>query len=121
SQCPECFQRAVILPCLRCDGERCRNPARRPSCVRPKNHALYLCAFGPGAIKVGVARWSRRAHRVAEQGAREALIVARDDGQMIRRYERMVARSGIPDRLQPAERLRALAEPAEPDLLLGEL
>lgn len=121
SQCPKCLERAVILPCLRCDGERCRNPERRPSCVRPQNHGLYLCAFGPGSYKVGVARWERRAHRVAEQGARAGLIVARDDGQMIRRYEKMIERSGVPDRLQATEKLRALAEPAADDELTGGL
>lgn len=121
SQCPRCFERAVLLPCLRCDGERCRNPERRPTCVQPQNHALYLCAFGPGAFKVGVARWERRAHRVSEQGARAGLIVACDDGQMIRRYEKMIMRSGVPDRMQASEKLRALAEDASLDELTGGL
>src|ERR1035437_9835934 len=87
SQCLDCLTDAHILPCLRCTGERCANPLRRGDCVQPENHAVYLAAFGPGIFKVGVARWERRFERLAEQGARLALIVARDDGQQVRRVE----------------------------------
>ena len=108
TQCPSCFEKALILPCLRCTGERCRNPARRESCVRPDNHALYLASFAPGVIKVGVTRWERRQERLAEQGARAAIICGRDDGQMVRRAESQIKRLGVPDRLQPREKLRLL-------------
>lgn len=109
TQCPDCFEKALTLPCLRCTGERCRNPARRHSCVQPENHALYLASFAPGVLKVGVARWDRRVERLAEQGARAAIICGRDDGQMVRRAEAQIKRiSGIPDRLQTTEKLRHL-------------
>ena len=121
SQCPECFTRAAILPCLRCDGDRCRNPERRGSCVQPENHAVYLAAFGPGLHKVGVARWGRRRERVLEQGARAALIIARDDGQMVRRLEQSIARIGIPDRIPHGEKISALTEHGEPGQLAEEL
>ena len=121
SQCEDCFAAAVILPCLRCDGERCRNPARREICVQPANHALYLCAFAGGVVKVGVARWDRRWARVCEQSARAGLIVARADGQIIRRYEQMIRKSGIPDRLSPSEKLSALAGEETVHELEGEL
>lgn len=121
SQCPACFERAHILPCLRCDGERCRNPERRSSCVQPENHAVYLAAFGPGLHKVGVARWGRRRERVLEQGARAALIIARDDGQMVRRLEKMVSKTGIPDRIPPGQKISALTERGEPGQLAEEL
>jgi len=110
SQCEECFAKAMILPCLRCDGERCRNPARRADCVQPDNHAVYLASFGHGILKVGVARWERRIERVIEQGARAALIVARDDGQIVRRVEQMIRKSGIPDRVDANTKLAALTQ-----------
>lgn len=108
SQCEECFRRAEILPCLRCDGERCRNPERRSFCVQPENHAVYLASFGESMPKVGVARWTRRQERVREQGARVALIVARDDGQMVRRTETEISRLGIPDRYTSSQKLQSL-------------
>lgn len=121
SQCPECFKRAVILPCLRCDGSRCRNPERRDSCVRPLNHALYLAAFSMTTLKVGVARWERRAQRVSEQSARAALIIARTDGQTVRRWEQMIRSSGVPDRIQPKEKLAALIDDDPTVDLIAEL
>jgi len=108
SQCQECLQRAKIIPCLRCDGEVCRNTSKRDFCVQPDNHALYLASFAPGIIKVGVSRWTRRQERLLEQGAKRAIIIARDDGQMIRRHETMINKFGYPDRLSSQEKLRYL-------------
>jgi hypothetical protein len=110
AQCPECFGGQKILPCLRCSGERCHNPDRRGECVQPANHALYLASFGPGVLKVGVARWERRHERLAEQGALAGLILARDDGQQIRRLETQIKRAGVRDRIPPTEKLRLLAQ-----------
>lgn len=110
AQCENCFRRAEILPCLRCDGERCRNPERRSSCVQPDNHAVYLASFGKDMLKVGVARWTRREERIREQGAPLALIIARDDGQMVRRVETAITKLGIPDRYASSQKLSALSE-----------
>lgn len=110
SQCPSCFEGAKILPCLRCTGERCTNPDRRQSCVSPGNHAVYLAAFAPDLIKVGVARWNRRQERLAEQGAISGLVIARDDGQQVRRVEAQIRRTGIPDRIAPTIKLQALTQ-----------
>ena len=118
SQCDKCFQRAEILPCLRCDGERCRNPERRSFCVQPENHAVYLASFGREMPKVGVARWTRREERVREQGARMALVVARDDGQMVRRLESEINKLGVPDRYTSSQKLQALVQSRTPE---GEL
>lgn len=118
SQCASCFEKAVILPCLRCDGERCRNPERRENCVQPDNHAVYLAAFGDGLLKVGVARWNRRKERVREQGSLAAFVVAREDGQIARRVEAAVCRLGVPDRLSPTAKLAAL--PGAPKTKLME-
>lgn len=115
NQCPACFEASVILPCHRCEGDRCANPARRGDCVQPDNHAVYLASFGPGAFKVGVARWERRRERLLEQGARAAIIIARDDGQMARRIESQVKRlrdedgnRPIPDKRQFHDKLRLM-------------
>ena len=110
SQCPDCLGSAKILPCLRCTGEVCRNQVKRPSCVQPDNHALYLAGFASGVIKVGVSRWPRRHQRLLEQGARTAIILARDDGQMIRRYETQITSFGFVDRLSSAEKLSYLSQ-----------
>lgn len=107
SQCDGCKEKAMMLPCLRCIGDVCRNPVRRPDCVQDDNHALYIAAFSPGHLKVGVTKWDRRFIRLAEQGAKFALIVGRDDGQMVRRAESMIRALGIPDRLPTSEKLKA--------------
>lgn len=121
AQCDLCLERAALLPCLRCTGLRCSNPERREGCVQPDNHAVYVAAFAPGIIKVGVARWHRRHMRIREQGARAALIVARDDGQQVRRLEATLHRFGAVDRLSVSERLTAWTRPARPEDLHAEL
>jgi hypothetical protein len=121
SQCADCFEKQQILPCLRCDGERCNNPARRNHCVQPENHAVYLASFGPGVVKVGVARWERRFERLAEQGARAAIIIARDDGQQVRRVESQFRFAKIVDRVQAQEKLRAYTQAGEVAKLRKEL
>ena len=113
SQCPECFEGAKILPCLRCTGERCANPARREDCVQPDNHIVYLAAFSPDLIKVGVARFDRRRERLREQGAVAGLIIARDDGQQVRRFETSIRKTGIPDRIAPTIKIGALSQKYE--------
>lgn len=77
--------------------------------MQPDNHAVYLASFGRGMLKVGVARWTRREERIREQGAPLALIVARDDGQMVRRTETAITKLGIPDRYTSSQKLGALA------------
>jgi hypothetical protein len=121
SQCPQCFNKALLLPCLRCTGERCNNPARRKDCVKPYNHALYLASFAPGIIKVGVARWHRRLERLSEQGARAAIIIARDDGQIIRRNETQIKNFGFYDRILTSKKLKYLQQYADNQELLKEL
>lgn len=141
-QCSACFERSGMLACMRCTGERCRSARWRLSCVQPLNHAVYLASYGAGLsadgrdfIKVGVARWERRRSRVAERGAREALVVARADGLEARRLETMIARLDRPDpgaggtiagkqirdRLSAVQRLDAWAHPDDPELIRAEL
>jgi hypothetical protein len=133
-QCPACQQTSNLLSCMICTGERCANRMRRLDCVQPQNHAVYLASWSPGIVKVGVARWERRYERLAEQGARAALIVGRADGKEARLLESHIkwlgtgrrkrgedAGSGhrhrrdtqaVDDRLRPAEKLAAWCEPA---------
>ena len=128
NQCPDCFAASMMLPCLRCEGDRCQNPKRRVACVQPDNHAVYLAAFAPGVYKVGVARWERRRERLVEQGARAAVIVGRDDGQQARRVEaqikRLVDDEGnqlIPDKRTFHEKLTLLTVAGDRPQLEDEL
>lgn len=120
-QCEACLDRSKILPCLRCRGDICRNPARSTVCIQDGNHAVYLASFGHGQVKVGVAAWSRRHERLAEQGARAGLIVGRSDGLRARRMEHSINRSGIPDRMSLAQHASALRDPATDAELVAEL
>lgn len=121
SQCEACSARALMVPCLRCTGLRCGNPARRNDCVQLDNHAVYLASFGPGQIKVGVARWERRRARLVEQGAVAALVVARDDGQQVRRMEANVFGFGVADRSRGHDRLSSLWSGGDVAALNSEL
>lgn len=120
SQCDACRQRSLIIPCLHCTGLRCGNPDRRPDCVQPANHALYLASFGLGRVKVGVSRWERRQIRVRERGAQAGVVLARDDGQMIRRLETTIHAFGIPDKATMGEVLDGVGE-AAPHALADQL
>lgn len=120
TQCEACFAQSQILPCLRCDGRRCHNPPRREYCV-PHDHALYLASFGPGLVKVGVARFNRRTARLREQGALAGIIIGHADGQSVRWHESVISRTGIADRIPMGERLRALAGPIDQEALRLEL
>lgn len=121
SQCSDCVERAKMVACLRCTGLRCNNPDRRDDCVQTDNHAVYLASFGPGSVKVGVARWNRRRARLIEQGAVAALIVARHDGQMVRRLESSIRGLGIADRSVNTERLAAMWAGDDVASLVSEL
>lgn len=120
SQCDACRQRALIIPCLHCTGLRCGNPERRPDCVQPLNHALYLASFGLGRIKVGVSRWERRQTRVRERGAQAGIVLARDDGQLIRRLETTIHAFGIPDKTTIGEVLEGVGH-GDPAALTAQL
>lgn len=137
TQCEDCFKRTDLLHCMRCKGERCMSKQWWPDCKPAGSHAVYLAAYTDRDLKVGVAKWDRRMERVAEQGAREALIIARADGLEARRLESAIDRMDakrrgvevvaqpdqrrIKDRLTQSQRLAAWQTPSERALLLGEL
>ncbi len=141
-QCLGCGAREAILPCMRCAGDRCYNPKRRQDCIQPKNHAVYIAAYAPQVLKVGVARWERRLERVIEQGARAAYVVGQADGlaarrlewqisEVYRQREREALRRGdedgvrrakkLTDRLLPRTRLSAWAKNYDIAQLQGEI
>jgi hypothetical protein len=120
-QCEDCERWTGMLPCLRCPGDRCRNPVRAESCIQPENHILYLAAYAPGMYKVGVARAGRRWQRIWEQGARAGVILATDDGLLIRRWEQHLKAGGIPDRWSRSDHERALSWEGDESQLLADL
>jgi hypothetical protein len=119
SQCPACFARSALLPCLRCTGERCGNHLRRSRCIQPANHYLYLAIVAPGLTKVGVARVERIRERLGEQGVRNALGLARLDGREVRLWEHRISQLGIRDRLPLPEKLHSWCDDA-PHVQLAE-
>lgn len=121
AQCEHCRLRAMIVPCLRCRGDLCRNAARAPVCIQPANHGLYIASFGIGRLKVGVASWRRVRSRVREQGARAGLIVGRADGLRVRRMEARLVQMGLRDQMTLNDHAASLGETASDDQLLGEL
>jgi hypothetical protein len=121
AQCESCRERAMIVPCLRCRGDLCRNPARAPVCIQPENHGVYIASFGTGRVKVGVASWRRVRSRVREQGGRVALIVGRADGLKVRRMEAHLVAMGLKDQMGLSEHAASLADTADDATLLSEL
>jgi len=110
-RCEKCIDRTRLLPCLRCTGDRCGNPARRSNCVF-SDHYVYLACYGPQLFKVGVTRIERFQRRILEQGAWGAIAVAAAGGQEVRRIEYLIARAGWPDRVNM---LPLLAESPVPE------
>ncbi len=102
---PYCPDHADDWPCARCTGN-CEKPL--PSCEA--EHAVYLAAFAPAVLKVGVTRLSRLPARLREQGAdRGAHLHAVSDGRIARRIERELAES-VPDRVTTPTKIAGLAD-----------
>jgi hypothetical protein len=72
-------------------------------------HVVYLAAFGPGRVKVGVAIERRARLRFLEQGAHLGAVIARcPDGFAARRMERALCDLGLIDRVRAASKIRGL-------------
>lgn len=105
---PYCPDHVDDWPCARCTG-RCDKPL--PSCEA--EHAVYLAAFAPDRLKVGVTRLTRLPVRLREQGAdRGAHLHTVSDGRIARRVERELA-AALPDRVAVGSKLAGLAEPLD--------
>ncbi len=72
-------------------------------------HVVYLAAFGPGRVKVGVAIERRKQTRFLEQGAHLGAVIARcPDGFVARRMERALSDLGLIDRVRAATKIRGM-------------
>jgi hypothetical protein len=85
-------------------------------------HEVYLAAFAPDMLKVGVSGAGRTPLRVLEQGAPAALIVGRaDDGLAARRLEHHLGLLGARERVPVRVKLHLLYPPPDTDHLLAAL
>ncbi|MFB6353713.1 MAG: DUF2797 domain-containing protein [Halobacteriales archaeon] len=108
AEAPYCPDHADDWPCARCTGN-CDKPI--PAC--DAEHAVYLAAFAPDVLKVGVTRLARLPIRLREQGAdRAAHLHTVSDGRIARRVERELA-ADVPDRVTVRTKIEGLAEPLD--------
>ena len=84
-----------------------------------RSNILYLAAFRDGSIKVGTSTGTRRATRLVEQGAWQAVEAATvADGFAVRRLEDLVTeRLGLPQAVAATRKLKGMISP-HPDEVL---
>jgi hypothetical protein len=99
---PYCDAHGSVWVCARCTG----------TCLKDEMdcheaHAVYLAAFAPDVLKVGVTRLWRLETRLREQGAdRAAHVRTYPDGQIAREVEAELAeRDGLVDRVRVPTKL----------------
>jgi hypothetical protein len=120
AQCEECERREGRLEVVASDGSRPPTGPRAGYLLSP--HEVYLAAFAPDMLKVGVSGAGRTPLRVLEQGAPAALIVGRaDDGMAARRLEHHLGQLGVRERVPVRAKRRLLYPPPEADRLLATL
>jgi hypothetical protein len=120
AQCEECERREGRLEVVASDGSR---PPTGPRAGYLRSaHQVYLAAFAPDTLKVGVSGAGRTPLRVLEQGAPAALIVGRaDDGMAARRLEHHLGLLGARERVPVRTKRRLLYPPPAADRLLAAL
>ena len=92
---PYCPEHTSRWPCARCTGD-----CRKPIAACDAEHAVYLAAFAPDTVKVGVTRSWRLSTRLREQGAdRAAHLRTVDDGRIARQVEADIA-AALGDRVR---------------------
>lgn len=105
---PYCDEHTDIWPCARCVGN-CNLPI--DACR--EEHAVYLAAFPPATVKVGVTRLWRLAARLCEQGAvRAAHLHTVSNGRLAREIEAELAATHG-DRVTVATKIRGLHRPLD--------
>lgn len=105
---PYCPEHTSRWPCARCRGD-CSKPIE--ACA--EEHAVYLAAFGPDTVKVGVTRAWRLETRLREQGAdRAALLRTVADGRIARQLEADIA-TDLGDSVRVPTKIAGLAETVE--------
>jgi hypothetical protein len=123
AQCEACERREGRLEVVASDGSRPPTGPRAGYLRSP--HEVYLAAFAPDVLKVGVSGAGRTPLRVLEQGAPAALIVGQaDDGLAARRLEHRLGLLGLlgaRERVPLRTKRRLLYPPPEADRLLAAL
>ena len=122
--CP--YQRQVKAPyqnCYSCFEAIGFNPAfynvpqdqlsKRQQAYNQEPHCTYLAYFGPGIMKVGIARHARVQRRWLEQGARAAMIVkVTPDAYQARELEERISTTfRIPERITSAQKKKLIDIP----------
>jgi hypothetical protein len=120
AQCAACDEREGRLEVVASDGSRPPTGPRAEYLLSA--HEVYLAAFAPDVLKVGVSGAGRTPLRVLEQGAPVGLIVGRAyDGMAARRLEAALSQVGARQRVQARMKLRLLYPPPEADALQARL
>ncbi|WP_262177800.1 DUF2797 domain-containing protein [Haloarcula laminariae] len=102
---PYCAEHTSRWPCARCTGD-CGKPIE--AC--DEEHAVYLAAFAPDIVKVGVTRSWRLETRLREQGAdRAAHLRTVADGRIARQVEADIA-ADLGDRVRVPTKIAGFAE-----------
>ncbi|MBX0303212.1 DUF2797 domain-containing protein [Haloarcula salinisoli] len=105
---PYCAEHTSRWPCARCTGD-CGKPIE--AC--DEEHAVYLAAFAPDTVKVGVTRSWRLETRLREQGAdRAAHLRTVADGRIARQVEADIA-AELGDRVRVPTKIAGLADTVE--------
>jgi hypothetical protein len=105
---PYCAEHTSRWPCARCTGD-CGKPIE--AC--DEEHAVYLAAFAPDTVKVGVTRSWRIETRLREQGAdRAAHLRTVADGRIARQVEADIA-SDLGDRVRVPTKIAGFAATVE--------
>ncbi|GKZ12121.1 MULTISPECIES: DUF2797 domain-containing protein [Haladaptatus] len=105
---PYCDAHTSTWVCARCTG----------TCLKAEmdcyeDHAIYLAAFGPTTVKVGVTREWRLQTRLREQGAdRAAHLQTVKDGRIARELEAEIAET-FTDRVRVPAKIRTLDQPVD--------
>ena len=105
---PYCAEHTSRWPCARCTGE-----CSKPIDACDEEHAVYLAAFAPDTVKVGVTRSWRLATRLREQGAdRAAHLRTVADGRIARQVEADIA-AELGDRVRVPTKIAGFADTVE--------
>jgi len=104
SAAPYCDQHTSVWACARCRGD-CAMPLE--TCH--EEHVVYLAAFEPRTVKVGVTRSWRLERRLAEQGAHSGVRIRTvENGRQARQIEADMAET-VPDRIPVETKIDGLA------------
>ena len=102
---PYCPEHTSRWPCARCTGD-----CSKPIDACDEAHAVYLAAFAPDTVKVGVTRAWRLETRLREQGAdRAAHLRTVADGRIARQVEADIA-ADIGDRVRVPTKIAGFAD-----------